>query len=77
MGKTAVLRAIGAEAASRLGWAVVLHRCQFKERVLNYLADEALRDIHRAWPGDAAQLTRQVLGFSHPAVRGAAARLEA
>ena len=63
MGKTAVLRAIGQEAARRLGWVVSFHSCQAKERVLGALAAEIESAMLRQWPAYVGRLATEVLAF--------------
>jgi AAA ATPase-like protein len=63
MGKTAVLRAIGQEAARRLGWAVSFHSCQAKERALGALAAEIESAMLTQWPAHAGRLATEVLAF--------------
>ena len=71
LGKTAALRAIGKEAASRLGWAVVLHHCQPKERALGLVADEVGSSVRQAWPAETGRFAREVLAFGQPSTRAA------
>src|SRR5271155_1226725 len=63
MGKTAVLRAIGQEAARRLGWVVSFHSCQAKERALGAVAAEIESATLREWPAYAGRLATEVLAF--------------
>jgi hypothetical protein len=67
MGKTALLRAIGQEAARRLGWAVAVHRCQTKERALGPVAAEIETAMLRQWPAQAGTLASEVLVLGHMA----------
>ena len=73
MGKTAVLRAIGQEAAQRLGWAVSFHSCQAKERALGALAAEIESAMLRQWPAYAGRLASEVLAFGYRPTRVAPA----
>ena len=63
VGKTAVLRAIGQEAARRLGWVVSFHSCQAKERALGALAAEIESAMLTQWPAYAGRLATEVLAF--------------
>ena len=72
MGKTAALREIGKGAASRLGWAVAVHHCRPKERVLGLLVDEVSSSATQAWPAEARRFAREVLASSRPFARSAA-----
>jgi len=65
MGRTALLRAIGQEAARRLGWAVSFHSCQPKERALGALAAEIESAMLRRWPAHAGRLASEVLAFGY------------
>jgi hypothetical protein len=67
VGKTALLRAIGQEAARRLGWAVSFHSCQPKERALGALAGEIESAMLRGWPAHAGRLASEVLAFGYRA----------
>ena len=67
MGRTALLRAIGQEAARRLGWAVCFHSCQPKERALGSLAAEIESDNLRRWPVHAGRFASEVLAFGYRA----------
>jgi hypothetical protein len=71
IGKTAALREIGKEAASRLGWAVALHHCRPKERVLGPLVDEVGLSVAQAWPAEARRFAREVPAFSQASMRTA------
>jgi hypothetical protein len=68
MGRTALLRAIGQEAARRLGWAVCFHSCQPKERALGSLTAEIESAILRRWPAQAGRLASEVLAFGYQAM---------
>ena len=63
MGRTALLRAIGQEAARRLGWAVCFHSCQPKERALGPLAAEIESAVLRRWPVHAGRFASESTGF--------------
>ncbi|HUC15085.1 MAG TPA: hypothetical protein VMS00_11595 [Acidimicrobiales bacterium] len=71
MGRTALLRAIGQEAARRLGWAVIFHSCQPKERALGSLAAEIEPAMSRQWPAYAGRLASEVLAFGYRPTQGA------
>ena len=71
MGKTAVLRAIGQEAARRLGWVVSFHSCQAKERALGALAAEIESAMLRQWPAYVGRLATEVLAFGCRPTRAA------
>jgi hypothetical protein len=73
MGRTALLRAIGQEAARRLGWAVSFHCCKPKERALGAVAAEIESAMLRQWPAHAGRLASEVLAFGYRATRAAAA----
>ncbi|HXW78544.1 MAG TPA: hypothetical protein VEJ84_03545 [Acidimicrobiales bacterium] len=60
MGKTALLRAVGREAAARLDWAVVMHRCRPKERALGAAVGQTLAHMQKQWPMQAGRLAREV-----------------
>jgi hypothetical protein len=62
-GKTALLRAIGRQAAASLDWAVTFHRCRPKERALGSATCEILASLHRQWPDQASALAAEVLGL--------------
>jgi hypothetical protein len=62
MGKTALLRAIGRQAAYRLDWAVTFHHCRPKERALGTVVAEVVRSMQSQWPGQSALLTSEVMG---------------
>jgi hypothetical protein len=66
MGKTVLLRAIGREAAGRLGWAVVFHGCRAKERALGAVSSAVVTGLQRQWPGEAFRLVNEVLAFDGP-----------
>jgi hypothetical protein len=53
LGKSALARSVAEQAALRLGWTVVAHRCRRKERALWALAVATADALRRAWP-DAA-----------------------
>ncbi|MGH9105379.1 MAG: ATP-binding protein [Acidimicrobiales bacterium] len=61
MGKSALLRALGRQAAKQLGWAVALHRCQPKERALGGVTAELLASVQHFWAADAAAIASAVL----------------
>jgi hypothetical protein len=68
MGKTAMLRAVGREAAARLDWAVIMHRCRPKERALGAAVGKTLTHMQKQWPMEVGRLTREVLpgGYYEP-----------
>jgi hypothetical protein len=68
-GKTATLRAIAKEVSSRLGWAVVFHRCQAKERVISRIADEVGASARASWPDHLGRFAHDVLLLGYPAGR--------
>lgn len=72
VGKTAVLRAIGQEAARRLGWVVSFHSCQAKERALGALAAEIESAMLTQWPAYAGRLATEVLAFGCRSTRALA-----
>lgn len=62
-GKTATVRAVAKEVSARLGWAVVLHRCQAKQRVISTIADEVGASARRSWPGHLGRFAHDVLSL--------------
>jgi hypothetical protein len=66
MGKTALLRAIGREVASRLGWVVTLHACRPKERAIRAVSTELVRAFQQKWPKVGAELESELLSFDGP-----------
>jgi len=73
MGRTALLRAIGQEAARRLGWAVSFHSCKPKERALGAVAAEIESAMLRQWPAYAGRLASEVLAFGYRPTQAAPA----
>jgi hypothetical protein len=66
MGKTALLRAIGREAAGQLGWAVTVHSCRVKERAISAVSAELIDTLQQQWPTKGAGLASDVLACDHP-----------
>lgn len=55
MGKTALMRAIGREAAGRLGWAVVFHGCRAKQRAIRAVSGAVMTALEQKWPGSVTR----------------------
>jgi hypothetical protein len=66
MGKTALLRAIGREVASRLGWVVTLHACRPKERAICAVSAELVRASQQKWPNVKVELESELPPFDGP-----------
>ena len=66
MGKTALLRAIGREAAGRLGWAVTVHSCRAKERAIRAISTELINTLRQQWPTEGAGWASEFLALDHP-----------
>ena len=70
MGKTALLRAIGREAASRLGWAVTVHSCRAKERAIRVVSTELINTLQQQWTREGAGWVGEFFALGLPEGEG-------